>query len=65
MPGFFMFNGKYFPNSTAVIGPDNRALRYGDGIFETLRVSWGKIPLGKYHYTRCFHGMKFMGFDIP
>jgi len=65
MPGFFMFNGKYFPNATAVIGPDNRSFRYGDGIFETLRVAWGKIPLGKYHFNRCFHGMNVMGFDIP
>jgi branched-chain amino acid aminotransferase len=65
MPGFFMFNGKYFPISTAVIGPDNRAFRYGDGIFETLRVAWGKIPLANYHFNRCFKGMKFMGFEIP
>jgi branched-chain amino acid aminotransferase len=65
MPGFFMFDGKYFPNSTPVIGPDNRAFRYGDGIFETLRVAWGKIPLKPYHFKRCFDGMKLMGFDIP
>lgn len=65
MPGFFMFNGKYFPNTTKVIGPDNRSFRYGDGIFETIRVSWGKIPLGEYHFNRCFNGMNVMGFDIP
>lgn len=65
MPGFFMFDGKYFPNSTPVIGPDNRAFRYGDGIFETIRVAWGKIPLARYHFNRCFGGMKIMGFDIP
>ncbi len=65
MPGFFMFDGKYFPNSTPVIGPDNRAFRYGDGIFETLRVGWGKIPLGKYHFDRCFRSMTVLGFDIP
>ena len=65
MPGFFMFDGKYLPNSTPVIGPDNRAFRYGDGIFETLRVAWGKIPLGNYHFKRCFDGMKLMGFEVP
>jgi branched-chain amino acid aminotransferase len=65
MPGFFMFDGKYFPNATPIIGPDNRAFRYGDGIFETLRVARGKIPLGKFHFERCFHGMDVMGFEIP
>jgi branched-chain amino acid aminotransferase len=65
MPGFFMFDGKYFPNSTPVIGPDNRAFRYGDGIFETMRVAWGKIPLGNYHFKRCYNGMNLMGFEIP
>jgi branched-chain amino acid aminotransferase len=65
MPGFFMYDGKYFPYATPVIGPDNRAFRYGDGIFETLRVAWGKIPLATYHLKRCFDGMKIMGFEIP
>ena len=65
MPGFFIYNGKYFPNSTPVIGPDSRAFRYGDGIFETIRVVNGKIPLRDYHFRRCFNGMQVLGFDLP
>ena len=65
MPGFFMYDGKYFPNSTPVLGPDSRALRYGDGIFETMRVSKGEIPLRQYHFKRCFAGLNTLGFDIP
>jgi len=65
MPGFFMYDGKYFPDSTPVLGPDSRAFRYGDGIFETMRVSQGQIPLAKYHFIRCFAGLNTLGFDIP
>lgn len=65
MPGFFIYNGKYFPESTPVIGPDSRAFRYGDGIFETIRVVRGKIPLSDYHFNRCFSGLHMLGFEIP
>jgi branched-chain amino acid aminotransferase len=65
MPGFFIYNGKYFPNNTPVIGPDSRAFRYGDGIFETIRVVRGQIPLSDYHFNRCFSGMQMLGFEIP
>ena len=65
MPGFFMYNGKYFPDNTPVIGPDSRAFRYGDGIFETIRVVRGQIPLSDYHFNRCFSGMQMLGFEIP
>jgi branched-chain amino acid aminotransferase len=65
MPGFFMYDGKYFPDATPVLGPDSRAFRYGDGIFETMRVSQGQIPLVNYHFIRCFAGLNTLGFDIP
>ena len=31
------FNGKLLDAATAVIGADNRGLRYGDGLFETIK----------------------------
>lgn len=65
MPGFFIYNGKQIPNELPVLGPDSRAFRYGDGIFETIRVVRGMIPLAPYHFTRCFSGMKTLGFEIP
>jgi branched-chain amino acid aminotransferase len=65
MPGFFIYNGKYFPDNTPVLGPDSRAFRYGDGIFETIRVARGRIPLRDYHFRRCFKGFQMLGFEIP
>jgi aminodeoxychorismate lyase len=47
------------------IGIDNRAFRYGDGIFESIRMSEGKIPLWTFHFERLKEGMKTLRMDIP
>jgi len=39
----------------------NRGLAYGDGIFETLRVVDGKIPLIDYHRARFVRGVEVLG----
>jgi branched-chain amino acid aminotransferase len=65
MPGFFLYNGKWKDSADPVIGPDNRAFRYGDGLFETLRVCDGRIPLWNYHSHRIISGLHQLGFDLP
>jgi len=44
---------------------ENRAFRYGDGIFESIRMCDGRIPLWPYHFERLREGMKALRFDIP
>lgn len=63
--GYFNYNGKQLPEGTAVIGADSRALRYGDGIFETMRMNGGKIELADEHFARLWKGMQVLQFDIP
>jgi branched-chain amino acid aminotransferase len=65
MPGFFIFNGKLIPGETPILGPESRAFRYGDGIFETMRIHQGSIPLADYHFDRCFRGLAQLGFQKP
>ncbi len=65
MPGFFMFNGKMLPEGSTPISPANRSFRYGDGLFETIRVSNGRMPLWDLHRRRLFDGLKTLKFDIP
>ena len=62
---FFNFNGKIFSEGTAVIGADNRGLRYGDGLFETLKMKNGQLILEDEHFARLWNGMKVLQFDIP
>ncbi len=47
------------------IGIENRAFRYGDGIFESMRMCAGRISLWSMHYDRLRIGMKALRMDIP
>jgi len=62
---FFTYNDKIFKEGTSVINPDNRSLRYGDGLFETIKVNNGILQLRDYHFERLFSGMKMLQFEIP
>ena len=65
MSFFFTYNDKLYKNHTPVITPDNRSLKYGDGLFETLKLQKGIIQLRDYHFERLFSGMKTLQFQIP
>lgn len=43
----------------------DRALHYGDGLFETLRVQDGRIPLWPYHWQRLQQGCRRLGLAPP
>jgi branched-chain amino acid aminotransferase len=48
-----------------VLMADNRGYRYGDGLFETMKIIRGKIILESYHFERLFAGLKLIKFQIP
>ncbi len=58
-------NGKLLPADKPVLMVDNRSYRYGDGLFETIKVIGQNISLEKFHFERFFAGLKQMGFQIP
>lgn len=43
----------------------SRAMDFGDGLFETIRVFKGCIPFLHLHWARLEAGMHVLGFDIP
>lgn len=51
-------NGKLTVDSKAILPADNRAFRYGDGLFETMLWTKGRIRLLDYHVERLQAGMK-------
>ena len=58
-------NGKMLPAGKSVLLADNRGYRYGDGLFETMKLVNGELILGKYHFERLFSGLKLMQFRVP
>lgn len=59
------FNGKIIPADEPVLLASNRGYRYGDGLFETMKVAKGKILLSDHHFERLFAGLALLQFEIP
>ncbi|MFZ4058447.1 MAG: aminotransferase class IV [Ferruginibacter sp.] len=59
------FNGKLVTAETPIINASSRALRYGDGIFETLKIQSGVLLNAHLHFERLWNGLQVLGFEIP
>src|SRR5690349_15969466 len=57
---FVCFNGKFFPADEPLFTSQNRSFRYGDGVFETMKVHRGKILLSAFHFERLFLSLKML-----
>ena len=56
----FNYNGKLYPEGSPIIGADNRGLRYGDGLFETIKMKNGKLLFEDEHFARLWKGLKVL-----
>ena len=61
---FVCFNDKMITQQ-ALFTPQNRGFRYGDGIFETIKIFKGEILLADYHFDRLFSSMSLLKIKIP
>ena len=59
------FNGKILPGDEPVLLASNRSYRYGDGLFETMKVQNGSILLAQYHFERLFSSLSLLKFEVP
>jgi branched-chain amino acid aminotransferase len=62
---FFIYNGEFFRAGVPVITVESRSFRYGDGLFETMRLYKGEIINADFHFERLFAGMKLLEFEVP
>ncbi len=58
-------NGKIIKEANAIISPNNRSFRYGDGCFETMKLMDNSILLANYHFERLFASLQLLQFDVP
>ncbi|MBI1191944.1 MAG: hypothetical protein GC205_02035 [Bacteroidetes bacterium] len=53
------------PESELTISLRNRAFRYGDAVFETLRICKGQPLFFPHHYSRFIMGLETLRMDVP
>ncbi|MCK8482116.1 aminotransferase class IV [Psychroserpens algicola] len=58
------FNGKLIKEDNFITN-DNRGYKFGDALFETLKVVHGKILFWEDHYFRLMASMRIMRMEIP
>lgn len=59
------FNGTLLSQNEAKLTVQNRGYKYGDALFETLKVVNGKIFFWEDHYFRLMSSMRILRMDIP
>ncbi|PKQ65598.1 hypothetical protein BZG02_00920 [Labilibaculum filiforme] len=58
-------DGKVYPKDELLFGVGNRALRYGDSLFETIHANGTEIQFLSEHLNRLTKGMECLGMIIP
>lgn len=58
-------NGRFLPENEACVPVTDRSFRYGDGLFETMRVYDGRPFRWAEHLRRLQTGAQFLGIRIP
>lgn len=59
------YNGTLSENKQEQSLLQNRGLHYGDAVFETIKVSAGKVLFWEDHYFRLMAAMRVMRMEIP
>jgi branched-chain amino acid aminotransferase len=60
---FQSLNGQLIPHNQPALTISNRSFKFGDGVFETMKVETGSIHLASYHFDRLFTSLELL--QIP
>ncbi|MGV6844551.1 MAG: aminotransferase class IV [Lutibacter sp.] len=58
-------NGKLIPEDGYLLSSNNRGFKYGDSLFETIKIVNNQIQFLEDHYFRLMAGMRLLRMDIP
>jgi len=65
MSALMFHDGQFLRDDKLLVGAGNRGLRYGDGVFETMKVNRATIQLGGQHMKRLFSALELLEFERP
>ncbi len=54
------YNGSFIDKSDLILASDNRALQYGDGLFETMHSNAKEVQFFEHHMERLHHGLSIL-----
>jgi branched-chain amino acid aminotransferase len=57
------FNGQFFLADAPLLPVQNQSYKWGDGVFETLKVFRGKLLLEELHIERLFSSLQLLGIE--
>lgn len=60
---YILYNDQFIPAEQAILTAKNRGFRYGDGLFETMKMSAGKLKFAELHADRLQAGMAALKMD--
>jgi branched-subunit amino acid aminotransferase/4-amino-4-deoxychorismate lyase len=63
--GYVFHRGEYVNENQAIISRDNRAFRFGDGFFETMRVYDGRVIFLENHFARITDTLQALRMQSP
>jgi len=58
------YNGTILSKNNVSLSPDNRAFKYGDGIFETIKVEHDKVLFTEDHYFRLMASARMLRMQL-
>jgi branched-chain amino acid aminotransferase len=59
------WNGQLIDQKQMPFDPANRLIKYGDGVFETIKFAHGKLLFFEAHYFRLMASMRILRMEIP
>lgn len=65
MNNWLFYNEEIIMADTPIIAAGNRGLRFGDGLFETIKVVNSQMPLFNGHMERLNQGLAVLNMNLP
>lgn len=61
----YNYNGDFIEGNEITVSMDDRALQYGDSVFESMKFANGRINFWEDHYFRLMSSMRILRMEIP
>ena len=61
----YQYNGQFIESTEINLNLSDRAMRYGDSVFESMKYANGRINFWEDHYFRLMSSMRILRMEIP